>query len=198
MKQFKIAAAAITLVSVLSLSACANGKSHDETAGKTIPAVTDSALGQESSIQERHETDTAPENTGQPIPLLPSEESRNAGPSDIKEPAAIQILSPEEAAVIPEIPEYTYEEACQKGEVRQVRGTLPGAESGTWYIISLDGAEYYYGIYDFNPNAAGFLTPQSPESLVRLIFLRQIYFYILRTIVLCSIIYLYIIYRRPP
>ena len=45
---------------------------------------------------------------------------------------------------------------------------------------------------------SGFLTPQSLESLIRLIFLRQIYFYVLRTIVLCSIIYLYIIYRRQP
>ena len=35
---------------------------------------------------------------------------------------------------------------------------------------------------------SGFLTPQSPESLVRLIFLRQIEFYILRTTVLYCII----------
>ena len=34
----------------------------------------------------------------------------------------------------------------------------------------------------------GFLTPQSPESLARLIFLRQIEFYVLRTTVLCCII----------
>ena len=36
----------------------------------------------------------------------------------------------------------------------------------------------------------GFLTPLSLESLVRLIFLCQIYFYVLRTIVLCAILYL--------
>ena len=45
---------------------------------------------------------------------------------------------------------------------------------------------------------AGFLTPQSPESLIWPIFLCQIYFYVLRTIVLYAIIYLYITFRRMP
>ena len=44
----------------------------------------------------------------------------------------------------------------------------------------------------------GFLTPQSPESLIWPIFLCQIYFYVLRTIVLYAIIYLYITFRRMP
>ncbi len=37
----------------------------------------------------------------------------------------------------------------------------------------------------------GSLTPKIPQSLDRLIFLCQIYFYILRTIVLYGIMYLY-------
>ena len=38
----------------------------------------------------------------------------------------------------------------------------------------------------------GSLTPKIPQSLDRLIFLCQIYFYVLRTIVLYGIMYLYI------
>ena len=50
-------------------------------------------------------------------------------------------------------------------------------------------------IYDLiivgsGPAGLGFLTPLSLESLVRLIFLCQIYFSVLRTIVLCAILYL--------
>ena len=39
---------------------------------------------------------------------------------------------------------------------------------------------------------SGSLTPKIPQSLDRLIFLCQIYFYVLRTIVLYGIMYLYI------
>ena len=44
-------------------------------------------------------------------------------------------------------------------------------------------------LVELNP---GSLTPKIPQSLDRLIFLCQIYFYVLRTIVLYGIMYLYI------
>ena len=43
-----------------------------------------------------------------------------------------------------------------------------------------------------NLGRLGSLTPKIPQSLDRLIFLCQIYFYVLRTIVLYGIMYLYI------
>lgn len=65
-----------------------------------------------------------------------------------KDSVSIQILTPEDARVIPEIAEYDYESACEKGEVRQMRGMLPGMGEGIWYTITVDGVEYYYGRYD--------------------------------------------------
>lgn len=66
----------------------------------------------------------------------------------------VRILMPEEAVFTPEILEYDFESACEKGEARELRGTLPGAAEGIWYMITIDGVEYYYGRYDHSPEKA--------------------------------------------
>ncbi len=63
-------------------------------------------------------------------------------------PVNIQILTPEDVKVTPEIVEYDYESACKTGEVRQMRGLLPGMGEGIWYTVTVDGVEYYYARYD--------------------------------------------------
>ena len=55
----------------------------------------------------------------------------------------------EDIAMIPEIPEYSYQEAILLGSVEELHGMLPGAAEGTWYTVLIDGIEYYYGKYDF-------------------------------------------------
>lgn len=63
----------------------------------------------------------------------------------------VHIFETDEVAVVPELPEYTFEDAVQKGEVQKLIGDLPGAAPGTWYIVTVDGVEYYYGNYDSRP-----------------------------------------------
>lgn len=64
------------------------------------------------------------------------------------EPTMIQIFSESDVAVSPAIEEYSFQTAKGKESVRELRGVLPGAAEGVWYIISIDGVEYYYGKYD--------------------------------------------------
>lgn len=63
---------------------------------------------------------------------------------------SIQVFASEDVKITPEIVEYDFESACEKGERQQIYGTLPGASEGTWYIVTVDGVEYYYGRYDFS------------------------------------------------
>lgn len=62
----------------------------------------------------------------------------------------IHVFASEDVRVTPEIVEYDFESACEKGEQQQIYGMLPGASEGIWYIITVDGVEYYYGRYDFS------------------------------------------------
>ena len=62
----------------------------------------------------------------------------------------IQVFGTEDVKVTPGIVEYDFESACEKGEKQQIYGTLPGASEGIWYIVTVDGVEYYYGRYDFS------------------------------------------------
>ncbi len=68
------------------------------------------------------------------------------------ESVSIQTLAPEDVDVSPEMTKYDYESACEMGEVKQLRGVLPGTGEGIWYIITIDGVEYYYAGYDENPD----------------------------------------------
>ncbi|MCM1103935.1 MAG: hypothetical protein NC409_07490 [Clostridium sp.] len=60
---------------------------------------------------------------------------------------ALVLFSKEDAAVAPVIPEYSFEEAKEAGTVQELYGMLPGAAEGTWYIVTVDGVEHYYGAY---------------------------------------------------
>ncbi len=71
----------------------------------------------------------------------------------------MQVFTPEEVKVTPEIELYDFESACKLGEVRQLHGTLPGAAEGTWYIITIDGVEYYYGRYDHSSDRTQLFGP---------------------------------------
>lgn len=59
----------------------------------------------------------------------------------------IQSFTAQAAEVIPQVKQYDFASAKEFGDVQQIRGMLPGADEGIWYIISVDGVEYYYGAY---------------------------------------------------
>ncbi len=61
----------------------------------------------------------------------------------------IQRFSQEEVAVTPQVPIYTYEEAAARTTATEYRDFLPGASEGTWYVMELEGIEYFYARYDF-------------------------------------------------
>lgn len=44
--------------------------------------------------------------------------------------------------------EYDFSAAKEEGTMKNLLGMLPGAAEGTWYIIEINGIEYYYGKYD--------------------------------------------------
>lgn len=87
-------------------------------------------------------------------PLIQNQENINPEELDIssslegEEEVFIQRFPQEDVMVIPEIPQYTYEEASALGTVAEYRDILPGAAEGSWYVTEIDGIEYYYGKYD--------------------------------------------------
>lgn len=70
------------------------------------------------------------------------------GHANENEPASIQTFTESDVAVTPVIEEYDFTTAKDMGSMQQIRGMLPGAGEGVWYIVSIDGVEYYYGKYD--------------------------------------------------
>lgn len=64
------------------------------------------------------------------------------------EPAMIQTFGESDVTVYPAIEKYDFQVAKDRGFIRKLRGVLPGAAEGVWYIVSMDGVEYYYGKYD--------------------------------------------------
>ncbi len=64
------------------------------------------------------------------------------------EPAMIQTFTESDVAVIPVIEIYDFMTAKDMGSIQQIQGMLPGTSEGVWYIVSIDGVEYYYGKYD--------------------------------------------------
>ena len=70
------------------------------------------------------------------------------GHADENEPAMIQTFTESDVAVIPVIEEYDFAAAKDMGSMQQIRGMLPGTGEGVWYMVSIDGVEYYYGKYD--------------------------------------------------
>lgn len=74
----------------------------------------------------------------------------NMGNADRNEnkPAMIQTFAANDVAVIPVIEIYDFMAAKDMGSMQHIRGMLPGTGEGVWYIVSIDGVEYYYGKYD--------------------------------------------------
>ena len=78
----------------------------------------------------------------------PLPEEDNVEPSLLQDQdvlLTIYSFQQEDIAVIPEVQEYSYEDAVQKGEVWEIDGMFPATGTGTWYIVNIDGVEYYYG-----------------------------------------------------
>ena len=61
----------------------------------------------------------------------------------------ICVFKQENVLVMPEVNEYSYDNARQIGTTQEIDGMLPGTSEGTWYIIVVDGVEYYFGKYDY-------------------------------------------------
>lgn len=68
--------------------------------------------------------------------------------ADENESATIQTFTESDVAVTPVIEEYDFTTAKDMGSMQQIRGMLPDTSDGVWYIVSIDGVEYYYGKYD--------------------------------------------------
>ena len=62
----------------------------------------------------------------------------------------MHVFSQEDMVVTPGIREYEFAAAQELGSVKTLQGVLPGTGEGTWYIIEMDGVEYYYGKYDYS------------------------------------------------
>lgn len=84
-----------------------------------------------------------------PVETSTSVPSEGTGIEDSTETSAtIHVFTQEDMIVTPEIKEYDFVTAQDTGTVKKVQGMLPGTAEGTWYIIEINGIEYYYGKYD--------------------------------------------------
>lgn len=94
-------------------------------------------------------TDSAGEGGQSPTASATSVSSEETGIEDLTEATvAIHVFTQEDMVVIPEIKEYDFATAQEVGNTEELQDWLPGMAEGTWYIIEIDGIEYYYGKYD--------------------------------------------------
>lgn len=99
----------------------------------------------ETSIESDIAPNVEPEGETVEIPISENKEM------EVQETlVSLQVFSQEDVKVMPEVEEYDFEEAGGIGEVHSIYGILPGLADGTWYIVTVDGVEYYYGQYDFS------------------------------------------------
>lgn len=68
--------------------------------------------------------------------------------TDENEFTMIQIFMESDVSVFPAIGEYNFRTDKDKGLMRELRGVLPCVAEGFWYIVLIDGVEYYYAKYD--------------------------------------------------
>lgn len=61
----------------------------------------------------------------------------------------MQQMSQDEVAMLPSVAQYSLKEAMEIGDVVELEGSLPGLGIGTWYIVTIDGVEHFWGQYDF-------------------------------------------------
>ncbi len=64
------------------------------------------------------------------------------------QPVPVHVFLENDMIVNPKITEYNFENAQEIGSVQKIYGILPGSDVGTWYIVEIEGVEYYYGKYD--------------------------------------------------
>ena len=96
-------------------------------------------------------TDSAGEGVQLPVVTPASVSSEETDIEDLTEATVkIHVFTQEDMVVIPEIKEYDFAAAQEAGTMKKLQGMLPGATEGTWYIIEIDGIEYYYGKYDYS------------------------------------------------
>lgn len=67
---------------------------------------------------------------------------------DDEQSVPVHVFSEDDMLLSPEITEYNFKTAQQTGNVQKLEGMLPGSDEGTWYIVEIEGIEYYYGKYD--------------------------------------------------
>lgn len=96
-------------------------------------------------------TDSAGEGVQLPAVTPASVSGEETDVEDLTEATVkIHVFTQEDMVVTPEIKEYDFAAAQEAGTMKKIQGMLPGATEGTWYIIEIDGIEYYYGKYDYS------------------------------------------------
>ena len=96
-------------------------------------------------------TESAGEGEQLPAATPASVSSEETDVEDLMEAAvAIHVFTQEDMVVTPEIKEYDFAAAQEAGTTEELQGWLPGMAEGTWYVIEIDGIEYYYGKYDYS------------------------------------------------
>jgi len=96
---------------------------------KELPQVTPVM----TQMAEREET----EETGEPTPTLALKKKQ------------VKVFTKNEMVATNPVPDYyTLDALSEQGTVRTIKGILPGAAPGTWYIVANRGVVYYWGCYD--------------------------------------------------
>lgn len=86
-----------------------------------------------TQMAEREETIQ----TGEPTPTVALKKKQ------------VQVFTKNEMVATNPVPDYyTLDALSEQGTVRTVKGILPGAAPGTWYIAANRGVVYYWGCYD--------------------------------------------------
>ena len=65
-----------------------------------------------------------------------------------KEYMPIHVFEQKEVEIVPQLEEYTFEQASELGIMTQQEGVLPGLGRGTWYTVEINGVVYHYGQYE--------------------------------------------------
>lgn len=138
---------AAVLFLTLLLAGCGKTSSHST----TTPPSTPETASSETAVPK-----TVTPETGSPETAAAPETGSAFITQEPFQSATLQSFSPDEAKVVPEIPLYQLDihihldTSEELGTVQKLYGILPGASDGTWYTLTVDGIEYYYGIYSFD------------------------------------------------
>ena len=96
-------------------------------------------------------TDSVGEGEQLPAAIPASVSGEETDVEDLPETTVkIHVFTQKDMVVTPEIKEYDFAAAQEAGTTEELQGWLPGMAEGTWYVIEIDGIEYYYGKYDYS------------------------------------------------